>query len=143
MLSPAVVFFGSWPRGPGIEVLLAFALTPITAGLVGPIVWPGLTRLRAVGCACTALLAWLPGLFIVFLIGFTLCSSDGTTIYISDGELQATVVLAVLAYLVLGSLAVLSTRLVAIAWPAATFTSLVITLALLAFVGDGPHYCYT
>ena len=144
VLAPvAAIHLTVGPHSPGSVVLASFLIAPLATALLGRLLWPGSSKMRAAVRGAAGMLGGVIALPVVFVALFSLCSSDGSTTYVSHRELVAVAVIPLLAYLAAGSYAVLAARHVALVWACSTAGSLLVSLALLAIFGGGPHHCYT
>lgn len=129
--------------GSGRLLLLACAVLPLVMLVVGPRLWPEWGRFGGLILVGPAVVTSVTGVFVLFVVLFSFCPTDGDRSYLSTiGD-----VLAVCGFAVpyaLGSLwAVARPSRVLWAWPLAILAAAGIGIAVLALLEGGPHHCYT
>ena len=142
LLAPLAVM--AVTNGSGAFSLASVGLLPAAVFVGGPRLWPGWGRFGSLILIGPGFLtAVFPGLVTLFVVGFSLCSSDQTRSYLTTSG----AVVALAAFLVpyaLGSLWALARPSRALwAWPIVILASIAIGLAVLALVEGGPHHCET
>jgi hypothetical protein len=128
----------------GTLALIACALLPAAVLLAGPVAWPGWGRFRALILVVPAFVTMVvPGFTTLFVVLFSLCSSDDQRIYLSSRGAVLALCGFALPYLLGAAWAVARPLRAVLAWPLVVLAALLIGIAMLALVEGGPHHCST